>query len=239
MVKTLAALGMLAGAGWYLLRPGNMRAFGESGIPYAPSERAFGDAGVPFLGSIFKQQEREAQTKDPLDSIVDTSWLDDLFPTDQGSGISDIIDGSGSIFDMVTPRGIRNNNPGNIEYTGTQWKGLDNPPSDGRFMRFTDAKYGIRALARVLDTYRSRSGIPGVGAPRIDTVQEIISRWAPSFENDVSAYAEHVAGELGVSPTQPIDVMARRAELVAAIIEHENGQQPYSWSKIRQGVALA
>jgi len=231
MVKTLAALGLLAGAGWYLLRPGNMRAFGESGIPYAPSERAFGDAGVPFLDSIFKQQERDAETKDPLDSIVDTSWLEDLFPTDQGSGISDIIDGSGSIFDMVTPRGIRNNNPGNIEYTGTQWRGLDNPPSDGRFMRFTDAKYGIRAMARTLDTYTNRHGL--------NTVNGIIGRWAPSFENDVSAYAEHVAGELGVSPTQPIDVMGRRAELIAAMIEHENGQQPYSWSKIRQGVALA
>lgn len=133
--------------------------------------------------------------------------------------------------DMQKPRGIRNHNPGNVEYTGVQWQGLDNPPSDGRFMRFTSPEYGIRAIARVLDTYATSHGI--------NTVAGIINRWAPSHENPTNAYARHVAAALNVAPEQPFDVMANRPGLVAAIIEFENGQQPYSWDVINKGVAMS
>lgn len=133
--------------------------------------------------------------------------------------------------DMQKPRGIRNNNPGNVEYTGVQWQGLDNPPSDGRFMRFVSPEYGIRAIARVLDTYANTHGI--------NTVAGIIQRWAPSHENPTNAYARYVAEALNVAPEQPLDIMANRPGLVAAIIEFENGQQPYSWATINKGVSMA
>lgn len=138
-----------------------------------------------------------------------------------------------------TPRGIRNNNPGNIEWTGTRWQGLDSPVHDGRFMIFKTPEYGIRAFARTLDTYRSREGIDGYGAPRIDTVAEIINRWAPSHENPTNVYAEFVAERLGVSVYDSIDVLDRRPELIAAMIQFENGQQPYSMATISQGIAMA
>lgn len=129
------------------------------------------------------------------------------------------------------PRGIRNNNPGNLEDTGVNWQGLDDPRNDGRFMRFVSPEYGIRAMARVLDTYTNTHGLRTVG--------DIVNRWAPVHENPTTAYVKHVANALGVGPTQPIDVMARRPELIAAMIYFENGKQPYSLATINQGVAMA
>lgn len=157
-----------------------------------------------------------------------TDWLDGINYDD----LPDDTTNTGSTGgDMNQPRGIRNNNPGNIEYTGTQWQGLADPPSDGRYMRFVAPKWGIRAMARVLETYVNSYGINTVGG--------IIARWAPDHENPTNAYAEFVANALGVGVTQPIDVLGQRPGLIAAMIEFENGQQPYSMSEIRQGVALA
>ena len=53
------------------------------------------------------------------------------------------------------PRGIRNNNPGNIRH-GANWLGL-NPNGrniDSAFCVFTAPVYGIRALAKVLVNYK-------------------------------------------------------------------------------------
>ncbi|MFP3343515.1 hypothetical protein R0J87_13500 [Halomonas sp. SIMBA_159] len=138
-------------------------------------------------------------------------------------------------WDMTTrqPRGIRNNNPGNIEYTGTQWQGLDDPPTDGRFMRFVSPAYGIRALTRVLNTYQSRHGL--------NTIRGIIDRWAPSFENNTSAYVNSVAAQTGIGADAPLNTFdpGTAVALAAAIIKHENGQQPYSVAQLRQGVSMA
>lgn len=133
--------------------------------------------------------------------------------------------------DMSQPRGIRNNNPGNIEHGNDNWQGMDDPPSDGRFIRFTSPEYGIRALARVLTTYERKHGLNYIGG--------IIQRWAPAHENNSAAYAGFVAKRLGVRATDPIDVQARMPELIAAIIEYENGQQPYALATINKGVSMA
>ena len=127
------------------------------------------------------------------------------------------------------PRGIRNNNPGNIRDTGDAW--LGRAGSDGEFVRFEDPIYGIRAMARVLKNYHDRYGL--------DTVEEIISRWAPPMENDTQAYIDRVSRMLNVAPDEPLDVPAVLPDLVAAIIMHENGLNPYPREIINQGVALA
>ena len=51
------------------------------------------------------------------------------------------------------PRGIRNKNPGNIKL-GTKWDGLADEQSDPVFCVFSEAVWGIRALMRILLTYR-------------------------------------------------------------------------------------
>jgi hypothetical protein len=74
----------------------------------------------------------------------------------------------------MTARGIRNNNPGNIRYTGTPWQGLDEPKSDGQFCRFANPCWGIRAIARTLITYQDKHGL--------NSVYQMIARWAPPVE---------------------------------------------------------
>lgn len=127
------------------------------------------------------------------------------------------------------PRGIRNNNPGNIERSGVTWKGMAQDQSrDPRFIVFSAPEYGIRAMARVLKNYLAQG---------YDTVQEVINRWAPPIENDTGAYVRAVAARVGVSPTTPINA-SHLPMLIEAIIQHENGQQPYSPDIIARGIQL-
>lgn len=125
------------------------------------------------------------------------------------------------------PRGIRNNNPGNIRWDGqTQWRGMVAADPAG-FVIFDTPENGIRAMARILNTYAGRGVI---------TLQQIISTWAPTSENNTAAYVDHLAGRLGQSPNEPVN---DRAGLIAGIILHENGQQPYSATTIAEGIARA
>ena len=129
-----------------------------------------------------------------------------------------------------TPRGIRNNNPGNIRYNGTGWQGLANPPSDGAFCIFTEAKFGIRALATILRNYKCKYGICAVSG--------IIGRFAPSSENDTAAYIRSVCAAVGCAADAKLDIEdeAVLLPLAKAIIRHENGRQPYSDEQIREGL---
>lgn len=100
------------------------------------------------------------------------------------------------------PRGIRNNNPGNIRH-GANWHGLnpDGRKIDPAFCVFTDSIYGIRALAKVLVNYKKIHGL--------NTVRQIISSYAPPNENQTTAYIQSVAKQLGVYPDTIIDIEER------------------------------
>lgn len=130
-----------------------------------------------------------------------------------------------------TPRGIRNNNPGNIRH-GAKWLGMAPVQDDPDFVKFLIPEYGIRAMTVILVNYKKRSGI--------DTVQKVINRWAPPNENDTKAYVNSVASSLGKNPDQKIDLedMNVLEPLILAIIQHENGVQPYSITQIRGGINM-
>lgn len=119
-----------------------------------------------------------------------------------------------------TIRGLRNNNPGNIENNGIPWDGLSSRQTDSRFYQFESPEWGIRALGKILLNYQRHHGI--------DTVRGIVNRWAPPIENDTAAYVAAVARRVGVEPDEPINVARVLPALTAAIIKHENGIQPYS-----------
>ncbi|HAS0833545.1 TPA: hypothetical protein I3292_003532 [Enterobacter cloacae subsp. cloacae] len=129
-------------------------------------------------------------------------------------------------------RGIRNNNPGNLEYSKTNpWVGQTG--DDGRFAKFETPEHGIRALGRNLLSYQ-RQGI--------DTVSDIINRWAPpSDNNNTDAYIQAVSAQLGVTADQQLDASNPDTlkALCAAIIQHENGSQPYSDQQLATGVSAA
>jgi hypothetical protein len=169
-------------------------------------------AGVAAAKLTEQQQETIAET-------VEKKLIDEL----------SIIDDVSLLVNSDLPRGIRNNNPGNIRYDGTNWQGLDNPPSDGTFCRFVDVKYGIRAMARILTNYQKRG---------IVSVRDIISTWASATENNTSSYIMHVASKLDLLIDAPVPSYKWPA-LIDAIIQHENGQQPYTMAQIQTGIALA
>ena len=85
---------------------------------------------------------------------------------------------------------ISNCNPLNIRYRSEgYWQGQ--APSKGcpQFCRFYDLKWGFRAAFRLMLTYYERY--------HLDTVEKIVSRWAPSSENDTKGYIAFVVSDLG------------------------------------------
>ena len=130
------------------------------------------------------------------------------------------------------PRGIRNNNPGNIRW-GENWLGLkqDGKEQDPSFCVFKSPVFGIRALAKVLINYKKIHGL--------NTVRQIVSRYAPPNENQTKAYVQSVAKQLGVYPDSIIDIEERGVltVFIKAVIRMENGIQPYSDETIQQGIS--
>jgi len=144
----------------------------------------------------------------------------------------------------MAARGLRNNNPGNFDHSvRNQWQGqlaLD-ASIEKRFARFDTPENGIRALAKLILAYRGKDGMPGVGGAGIDTVREVINRWAPGVENDTEAYIKAAAAGVGVKPNQSIDLRNFRTliAITTGIIKHENGRVPYSAAVIAEGVQRA
>ena len=126
-------------------------------------------------------------------------------------------------------RGLRNNNPGNIEHDHQAWVGLATPATDGRFCRFIAPEYGLRAMYRILMTYRGRGG---------DTIRKIIETWAPPFkkdkngnlvrENDTEGYIRNVVAWTGIQADRRINGNAEYIKVMRAMVRMENGIDPYS-----------
>lgn len=130
---------------------------------------------------------------------------------------------SGSSSPAVTsssgdPRGIRNNNPLNLEASPFTQHQPGFTGSDGRFGKFGSMEQGLTAAGNLLQSYAQRG---------INTVSGIINRWAPANDgNPVNAYAQFVARKAGVDPNTPIDLNdpALRQRVVGAMAEFENGR---------------
>jgi len=133
------------------------------------------------------------------------------------------------------PRGIRNNNAGNVEYSpANKWLGLADNPSDGRYCRFNHPRYGIRAFVLLLLKYQTEY--------RLKTISAMLNRYAPRQDNNATdAYIEHVAKAAGVTGKTPVSIRDFRTAkaIVMAIIEFENGMQPYPEALIVEGIAAA
>ncbi|HDS5448912.1 hypothetical protein [Klebsiella pneumoniae] len=152
----------------------------------------------------------------------------------QTNGEPGDLDGVGRVVahgNSGTARGLRNNNPGNIEAGSNPWEGQTG--SDGRFATFATPEHGIRALGKNLLSYQ-RQGY--------DTVSEIVNRWAPASDgNNTDAYIKALCSALGVGANDPLDVSNPKtlAALCAGIVKHENGSVPYSPDQLSTGVSAA
>lgn len=124
------------------------------------------------------------------------------------------------------PVGILQNNPGNLRKWG-------NHLTMNGFAVFKTPGEGITAMAENLRGYQNKYGL--------DTLNGIISRYAPSSENDTAAYIADVSRHTGFKPDQRLNLNDRRtlAPLVSAMIRHENGKNPYTNAQIDQSVSAA
>jgi hypothetical protein len=139
--------------------------------------------------------------------------------------------GSALVTDILTSgsRGIRNNNPGSIRKSQTTWAGQTPTQSDPAFVQFIAPEYGIRAMAKVLKSYFSRG---------TDTIEKVISTWAPATENNTTAYIASVAKNSNLAANAKLSA-ADLGKIIPAIIQHENGAQPYSLDIINKGISLS
>ncbi|HDL8134547.1 TPA: lytic transglycosylase domain-containing protein [Yersinia enterocolitica] len=126
--------------------------------------------------------------------------------------------------DSTDPRGIRNNNPGNINYVGQDGASLERP--GGRFAKFETAYDGLKAMARQLMRYFTGKT---TGKP-LQTLNDIISTWAPGSENNTGAYVAQLSKMLNVHPDAVLNLENPQvmSALMGGIIHHENGRNPYS-----------
>lgn len=122
------------------------------------------------------------------------------------------------------------NNPGNIE-KGQNFIG-EVPSPHKRFAAFVDPEHGIRAMVRIFRSYERRG---------INTIEGIISTWAPPSENDTESYIRFVSKRAGIPRDMPIDIR-NDVDSVSAIVEAmtmlENGAQPYDMATIVRGVRM-
>lgn len=141
-----------------------------------------------------------------------------------------ILSGGGYAAYQMT-RGLRNKNPGNLRYSQyNDWNGQTGQDSAG-FVIFSDAKYGIRAMGKTLDSYQRRG---------VSTIAQIIATWAPSVENDTQSYIRSVVSQMGASSSdyEPSRENGDFVPLVKAIIKHENGLNPYNSETIETALNL-
>lgn len=132
--------------------------------------------------------------------------------------------------DPKAPRGIRNNNPGNLRGGGFA---AEQGKDDGGYSIFPTPEAGLRAMAINLKNQQVKHGI--------NTVEKLIEKYAPPSENNTGAYTKAVAAALGVDPKQNInlkDPATLRAAMVA-MVKHENGTQPYAPEQFDYAVSAA
>ena len=62
------------------------------------------------------------------------------------------------------------------------------------------------------------------------TIKDIIGTWAPSSENNTSAYVTAVASQMHFSPTQALTICPETyISFAQAVAIHENGMPPINW----------
>jgi len=129
------------------------------------------------------------------------------------------------------PRGMRNNNPGNIVKTSSMWPG-EIPSSDSTFKQFSSYVWGIRAMIDLLNRYMT-TGCPGSGAAAcgysgpLTTLKSISCCWAPAAGgNNPDVYADYISSFTGLGKNAQLTWSKQTAELIVrAMAAFENGVQ--------------
>lgn len=116
------------------------------------------------------------------------------------------------------PRGLRNNNPGNIRRNSDVFQG-EKTSSDKEFKQFKSMAYGYRAVFKILSNYYRNY--------KLDTIRKMIGRWAPPKENHTEKYVKAVSDYVGIQADDPININDREQmiRIVAGMNKVENGRE--------------
>jgi len=147
----------------------------------------------------------------PVDFITGNSKAFDKTP--KSSGASGSWGSPTSFSNQPNPGG--RNNPGNLRAWG-------NLPKSGGFAIFPNKESGISALGKQLKLYQNRD--------HLNTITQIINKYAPSSENNTTAYIKDVSQRTGFNANEKLDLNNQEilSKLVAAITKHENNKTSYS-----------
>ncbi len=117
-------------------------------------------------------------------------------------------------------RGLRNNNPGNIRSNKSLFRGEVFPSSDPEFKEFETLAWGYRAMFLIIYNYNQLYSI--------NTLENIIKRWAPEVENDTDMYIDVVAKRLNCSRHNYIHSLNpdTMIPMVRSMSKIENGVEP-------------
>jgi hypothetical protein len=77
-------------------------------------------------------------------------------------------------------------------------------------------------MAALLRSYQGRG---------LSTVREMIDRWNPKSDGQPKNYVSDVAKAMGIAPDQPFDFGSNpelASRMIAAMIQQENGRNPYT-----------
>lgn len=115
------------------------------------------------------------------------------------------------------PRGLENNNPGNLVLTSINWQGkIPNAQNtDGHFEQFTQLRWGLRAMIRDIMNDISEG---------TNTLRSLINEYAPPHENDTENYINFVSNLTGILPSERLLLNKTViTALVKAKVAMENG----------------
>lgn len=135
-------------------------------------------------------------------------------------------------YSFSTVRGVRLNNPLNIRINNANdWLGKVYPSSDPEFEQFESAAYGFRAAGKTLQTYQRAHGL--------NTISQMVSRFAPPVENKTQNYINFVSQKTGIGAHQEINTENhdQLARIVHAMSIMEVGHV-YSLDDAKAGINL-
>lgn len=131
----------------------------------------------------------------------------------------------------TSPRGIRNNNPGNLNYVG-QSGATKESGENGRFAVFESMRDGISALYKQIQLYLSRG---------VNTIESVVNKYAPADDNNnVQAYIRQLVGATGKQADEKLSGEDTETvfKLIRGIINHENGKGYVSDQDILSGIQV-
>lgn len=136
--------------------------------------------------------------------------------------------------DKTYPRGIRNNNPGNIRRTSIAWGGEipDSQKTDTAFEQYITFEHGVRASIKNARTHVNNGH---------NTIAKLITKWAPPVENNTAAYIAFVEKETGIPRNNGLVFTNKETvkAVIKAICKYENSASfPLSDAQFEKGWSL-